>query len=119
LIRDPDSAAWLVPEESIHECRGADLVVHVIDASHPEATRRAREVAAALERAGIRAMMSVWTQADRFPAGFGAAAPWFVSGRTRWGCDHLLASLHRAAMRRGTRDGPVRTDVELARAALV
>lgn len=103
LIRNPDSAAWIVPDETRDECRGADLVVHVIDASHPEANRRAREVAAALDDAGIHPALSVRTQADRISTGSDGIALGLVSGRTGCGCDALRALVRRMAAHRAPR----------------
>jgi 50S ribosomal subunit-associated GTPase HflX len=95
LIRDPDTGAWIVPDATIAEARAADLVVYLIDASHPEAGRRAREVAAALDDAGAGPMIPVWTQVDRLAAGTRVRAVWAVSGRTGSGCDRLGRHLRR------------------------
>lgn len=103
LIRNPDSAAWTVPDETLDECRGADLVVHVIDASHPEANRWSREVAAALDHAGIHPVLSVRTQADRIATGSDGIAPRLASGRTGWGCEALRTLFQRMAAHRASR----------------
>ncbi len=89
LVRQPESARWSAPEDTLAERRDADLVLHVIDASHPEAARRAREVAAALEGGGPGPVVPVWSQADRVVGRRPVAADWVVSGRTGAGCDRL------------------------------
>ncbi|MFZ5863243.1 MAG: GTPase [Nitrospirota bacterium] len=115
VIRWPDAARWDVPEAALADCRAADLLVHVIDASYPDATRRAREAAGALRRAATCPMVSVWTQADRVAAPRPIAAEWVVSGRTGSGCDRLRAYLGHVGRvsgprSRGRGDRPVAED---------
>jgi 50S ribosomal subunit-associated GTPase HflX len=93
VIWHPERGRWAIPAETAAEWREADVVLHVIDASHPEAERRARQVGRLL-RSGAADVLPVWTQADRvFPAGPDNPAGWTVSGRTGVGCDGLIAHL--------------------------
>jgi GTP-binding protein HflX len=94
LVRHPTAARWSVPDDTLVERRDADLVLHVIDASHPEAERCARGVAAALQQNGPCPVVPVWTQADRVVGRRSAAAEWVVSGLTGVGCDRLREYLH-------------------------
>ncbi|MEW6681655.1 MAG: GTPase [Nitrospirota bacterium] len=101
LVWNPERGSWSVPAEAQTEWREADLVLHVIDASHPEAARRASQVARLLAAHGAaRAarVIPVWTQADRAADPFrDDRAPWIVSGRTGAGCEELIAYLRSAA----------------------
>jgi 50S ribosomal subunit-associated GTPase HflX len=107
LVRQPVSARWSVPADTLAECRAADLILQVVDASHPDAERRAREVAGALEVTGACPVVPVWTQTDRASRAAPVIAEWLVSGRTGSGCDRLGEFLR--AVLRGHR--PVRCDV--------
>lgn len=98
LVRHPTAARWSVPDDTLAERRDADLVLHVIDASHPEAERRARGVAAALQQNGPCPVVPVWTQADRIVGRRPFVANWMVSGRTGAGCDRLRDSLRCAGL---------------------
>jgi GTP-binding protein HflX len=89
LVRHPVSARWSVPDDTFAECRAADLIVHVVDASHPDAERRAQEVAGALEMSASCPVLPVWTQTDRASGGMPVIAEWMISGRTGSGCDRL------------------------------
>lgn len=99
LVRQPTSPRWSTPDATLAERRDADLVLHVIDASHPDAVRRAREVAAVLAENGPSPVIPVWTQADRVVGRRSAAVESTVSGRTGVGCDRLRESLHRVGHR--------------------
>jgi 50S ribosomal subunit-associated GTPase HflX len=101
LVRQPVSARWSVPADTLAECLAADLILHVVDASHPEAERRAREVAGALEASAARPVVPVWTQTDRASRAKPGIAEWTVSGRTGSGCDRLREFLR--AVPRGRR----------------
>jgi hypothetical protein len=69
----------------------------VIDTSHPEAGRRAHQVARLLAADGAvisAKVIPVWTQADLGTDGdHDDRTGWIVSGRTRVGCDELIAFL--------------------------
>jgi 50S ribosomal subunit-associated GTPase HflX len=97
LIWRPERGVWTVPPETAAEWREADLILHVIDASHPEAERRATQVAGLLEGAGTGSrarVIPVRTQADRvLGVPRGDPAGLMVSGRTGVGCDRLIAYL--------------------------
>jgi GTP-binding protein HflX len=89
LVRHSTAARWCVPDDTFAERRDADLVLHVIDASHPDAERRARGVTAALQQSGPCPVVPVWSHADRVTGRRSAAAEWAVSGLTGAGCDRL------------------------------
>jgi 50S ribosomal subunit-associated GTPase HflX len=96
LVWQPERGGWSVPRETAAEWRETDLVLHVIDASHPEAQRRERQVARLLRDACVsdRAVLPVWTQADRaVPSRHDERARVTVSGRSGWGCESLIARL--------------------------
>lgn len=102
LTWNPERGSWQVPAETDAERREADLLLHVIDASHPEASRRARDIARQLSpEAGKRIVpiVSVWTQADRTTVYGDRVHPerWTVSARTGLGCHELIAHLGRHA----------------------
>ncbi|MFZ5877195.1 MAG: GTPase [Nitrospirota bacterium] len=101
LVRHPVSARWSAPEDTLAECRAADLMLHVIDASHPEARRRAREAAETVAAMGACPVTPVWTQVDRVAGAEPFIAEWLVSGRTGTGCGRLREYL------RGSRRGRV------------
>ncbi len=104
LIWHPERDAWSIPFETAAEWKEADLVLHVIDASHPEAGRRQKQVTRLLSGDGGEPrppVVPVWTQTDRlFSAGRDDPAGWAVSGRTGMGCDGLIAGLESAAVGR-------------------
>lgn len=96
LVWRPEQGGWSVPGETEAEWRETDLVLHVIDASHPEAQRRESQVGRLLTDARVSdcAVLAVWTQADRaVPSRHDARAGVTVSGRSGWGCDRLIARL--------------------------
>jgi 50S ribosomal subunit-associated GTPase HflX len=101
LAWNPERGSWTIPAETQAEWRGADLVLHVIDASHPEAGRRAFQVArllAADDAERCARVIRVWTQADRvMDRGGDDQVSWIVSGRTGSGGDELIAHLWSAA----------------------
>jgi len=104
LVWSPERGSWILPAEAREESRDADFILHVIDGSHPEARRRACQVARLLrsEDGGPSArVVQVWTQADRVGTdrGCGDEARWIVSGRTGLGCDELIAHLWSAMER--------------------
>jgi 50S ribosomal subunit-associated GTPase HflX len=100
LTWSSERGSWVIPAETDAERRDADLLLHVIDGSHPEAVRRSRDVAALLS-AGTAGrttpIVSVWTQADRASVDGPASRPesWTVSARVGSGCDELIADLRR------------------------
>lgn len=102
LIWHPERGVWTIPAETTAEWREADLILHVIDASHPEAERRATQVAGLLEGGGTESraqVLPVRTQADRvLEAPRGDPAGLTVSGRTGVGCDRLIAYLKAPAV---------------------
>jgi 50S ribosomal subunit-associated GTPase HflX len=106
LVRQPVSGRWSVPDDTLAECRAADLILHVVDASHPDAERRAHEVAGALEASGACPVVPVWTQTDRASRAAPVTAEWMVSGRNGSGCDRLREYLRTAPCdhRRAWRD---------------
>jgi 50S ribosomal subunit-associated GTPase HflX len=89
LVRHAVSARWSIPADTRAECRAADLILHVVDASHPDAARRARQVAESLETSGPCPVVPVWSQTDRAEPPASVVGEWLVSGRTGSGCDRL------------------------------
>jgi 50S ribosomal subunit-associated GTPase HflX len=115
LVWNPEGGSWTVPPETRAEWREADLLLHVIDASHPEARRRANQVArvlAADHAPDSRRVVPVWTQADRVADRGGVdQARWIVSGRTGSGCEELIAHLWiNAGCHRAPREGAAVAD---------
>lgn len=103
LIWNPEQGSWTIPAETDAERRAADLVLHVIDAAHPEAGRHANRVGRLLAAMGTdraASIIPVWTQADRvFNDGGRDLRGWMVSGRTGAGCDELMAHLRQPGAR--------------------
>lgn len=102
LIWNPETGTWTLPAETDAERRAADLVLHVIDAAHPEAARQANRVErllAATDAGRSASVIPVWTQADRVHDGGRGPTGWMVSGRTGAGCDELIAYLRQPGAR--------------------
>lgn len=103
LIWSPEQGTWTIPPETDAERRAADVVLHVIDAAHPEAGRHAHRVGRLLtagdgERSGR--IIPVWTQGDRVCDDRDRDPERrMVSGRTGAGCDALIAQLKQAGAR--------------------
>lgn len=117
LIWNPERESWIVPAEADSECREADLILHVVDGSHPDAARRAKHVETLLAtRTGAHAarVVPVWTQADRTcDGGHSDPGRWIVSARTGAGCEELIAFLRRTESVR--RDDAARQETSTGR----
>lgn len=97
---------------TLEEVSGADILLHVIDISHPNAAMQAETVREVLESlgAGQKPSITVYNKADRVAGGelplIGAGrgeSPVIISALTGAGLDELLDSIARAAARKRVR----------------
>jgi GTP-binding protein HflX len=94
LTLTADRDGWDVRPEALDELIEADVLLHVVDAAHPDAERRRLGVERALKRLdGVTdpPILVVGTQCDRLrTARSHPEGAWFVSGTTGLGCAALV-----------------------------
>lgn len=109
-------------KSTLEEVREADLLLHVIDASNPQATEQAAVVERVLAElaAADTPRITVLNKADLLPPGHGAAVAaepnCTISARTGAGIDALLAAIDGALQSRLTR---LRVTLPLSRGDLL
>jgi GTP-binding protein HflX len=82
FIRDLPRDLVAAFHATLEELRGADLLLHVVDAASPEPLRRIDAVRAVLEQIGVgdTPELLVFNQIDRLPRGVGEAIAWRHGG---------------------------------------